>query len=241
MTDFKAIFRLAPILSNYRRAFIKVISSSFLGAIFEGVSLALLVPFLFSIESGNIQLELESETWFVETLNLFASKIPFELTPIHLVVIIILLIVLKSITGFLHEYIYSRAYAEFAEDLRTLAFRKALYTELSYIEQKGTGKLVNTISEQTWSVTDTAFSFAGLIFHGFSILILTTLLLLLSWQMTLIVFAIATLISFDNAVLYKANRVTFQKSCGIGTRNYKHNNSRNSRNTNRQNVQSGVL
>ncbi|MFK7803265.1 MAG: ABC transporter ATP-binding protein [Anaerolineae bacterium] len=193
MQDFNTIYRLKPLLKEYLWTFASVIGSGLLGSLFESVGIALFIPFLYSLEAGAF--ELESETWLVDVLNGWTETIPTENRVAIIVSAIFALIILKSGVTFLHEYLSSKGYAEIACRLRQLTFDKVMRIRMSVVDQRGSGKLVNTLNNQTWATADAIFSFAGLLFHGFSIIILTGLLFLISWQLTLFVILVAAIIS----------------------------------------------
>ncbi|MEM8858499.1 MAG: ABC transporter ATP-binding protein [Chloroflexota bacterium] len=201
MQGFQTINRLKPYASGYRRTFSGIIGLGLFGAILESVSIALLIPFLYSLETGSLALELDSSTWLQATLNQILAYIPEDNQSIIIIGAIIALIIAKSLVNFLDEYLSSRGYALFAFQLRKLAYEKLHRVEMSHIDRSDAGKLVNTINDQTWGVTDVDFSFLMLLLHSFSILVLTLLLFLISWQLTLLVGLVSILISFSTRLV----------------------------------------
>ncbi len=142
MQDFNTIYRLKPLIKEYRWTFAAVVGSGLLGSLFESVGIALFIPFLYSLETGSFQFE--TETWLVDRLTQLVEQIPAENRVVVLLITIFTLIIVKSLVTFLHEYLSSKGYADFAYYLRQLTFNKILNVKMSFIDQQNSGKLVNT-------------------------------------------------------------------------------------------------
>ena len=193
MQEFKIISQLNPLLKANRSMLMTVVGAGMVGILFESVSIGLLIPFIYSLESEAFAFE--SDVWLVNAFNDWLQIIPAENRITTLLIAIFALIILKSFVDFAYEYVYSKGFASLAYKLRQQVFHRLMSVEMRFIDRFPSGKLVNTLNDQTWSTADTLFSVAGIYVNIFSICLLTLLLFLVSWQLTLFVFVIGGLIS----------------------------------------------
>jgi subfamily B ATP-binding cassette protein MsbA len=167
-----------------------VIVLGLLAPLFEGVGIGLLVPLLNGFAGAG---EGGSGSAAVDWLgNLFADVSPDRRLAV-IVCCIFLVIVLKNALGYGNALVYSAMTARVGHRMRTGIFRQLLTVGLSYVEGEQSGRLMNVLTTETWRTTHALSQFVALIVAVCSVLVLGSLLLLLSWRLTLVV-ALAMLV-----------------------------------------------
>ncbi|MEJ1938042.1 ABC transporter transmembrane domain-containing protein, partial [Nostoc sp. NIES-2111] len=85
--------------------------------------------------------------------------------------------------------------------MRSRIFHQLLSISYSFLEGNESGKMMNTLASETWRTGQALSAFISLIITSCTISVFTILLLLLSWQLTLLVVIIMALISISIQLL----------------------------------------
>jgi subfamily B ATP-binding cassette protein MsbA len=202
MKEAKAIRPLLPLLRLYPWGILAIITLGILSSLSEGLGISLFAPLLQNL--GQTTNQTSSENFLIGFLNrLFIHTTPDK----RLLVIslcIFLSVLLKNCLAYSSAIFYSRLYLRMSYRLHASVFKQLLSVSYSFLDSNQSGKLLNTLHTQTWGAVDATFTFVDLVVNVFRVFIFTILLLLVSWQMTLL--AVVTLVLISLAI----QRVSYQ-------------------------------
>jgi ATP-binding cassette, subfamily B, bacterial MsbA len=105
--------------------------------------------------------------------------------------LILLLVAVKTAVVGLEAWVSTAVVARITRDLRVRLFRQMLDVGLGYHTRSDPGSLLNTMDVQTQRTSDALTALTGLITSASMMLVFIGILLLLSWQLTLIVLVTA--------------------------------------------------
>lgn len=177
---------LHPLLRRYPWIMMGVITTGVLSALAEGIGLGLFIPLLKSFEEGSGAAT--TGTWFVDEVGQLFSNTPTEQRLMLLAACIVGAVVFKALMAYGRDVFYSLLDARVGHYLRTNLFKQYLTVSYRYWEQNDSDRLYNTLATETWRTIDALSAFAHLIVTAFTLAIYATLLLLISWPLTLLVF-----------------------------------------------------
>jgi subfamily B ATP-binding cassette protein MsbA len=165
----------------------------------EGIGVGLIIPFIESLHSN------QAAPGALRFLSGPFSRIPAE-TRIWLIPLCILAsIVLRNALLYLNTLIFSRLNWSICHQLRCEVFDQLLSVSYGFLEQKKAGNLLHTLNGQTWQATQALSSLAGMVVNACTILVFVSLMLMISWPLTLLTAGISVLISIT---AYAATRNT---------------------------------
>ena len=185
---------LLPLLRWYPWVIPAVIVLGVLSALAEGVGISLFIPLLQGTSSSQTAL-FNGQSGLVGSLGQLFASIPPDRRLAIVAACIFGSILLKTILGLAHSVLSSWLDAHIGHRLRAGIFEQLLSVSYSFIQQDQGGKLLNTLSTETWRVGSALFTLIGLITTSCTLLVYLVLLFLISWQFTLLVGATMLLIS----------------------------------------------
>ena len=94
--------------------------------------------------------------------------------------------VLKNVLSYSYFLVSQWVNASISHRLRCGTLNQLLSVGQSYLDTHDSGKLLNTLGTDTWRVSSAFEVLAGMIINVCITLILSILLLVISWQLTLI-------------------------------------------------------
>jgi subfamily B ATP-binding cassette protein MsbA len=191
----KTLRALLPLLRRHRLALLAVVMLGLAASLSEGVGISLFLPFLQSIDpAGAQQGGLASNRILAGIDGLFAGY--SRETRLWLIPVCIFgSIVVRNALLYSNTLVFSLVNWRICHQLRCGLFRQLLRIGCEFIERRKTGNLLHTLNGQTWQTSQALGAFAGLITSACTIVVLTALLLLISWKLTLLVAAAMVLVS----------------------------------------------
>ena len=105
----------------------------------------------------------------------------------YIVAAILALTVCKGLLVCGHSALAARINSQATHVLRMRIFSRLLNLSQAQLEATGTARLINLLATDTWHTSDALSLFIGLVINACSILVFTTLLIALSWKLTLLV------------------------------------------------------
>lgn len=193
MKEAKAIKALLPLLTLYRWKILGVVILGILAAFWEGLGISLFIPFLQNLGQTNNQVE--SENLWLGFLNQLFNQVPPDRRILVISLCIFSSLILKNYLIYSSAIFYSRLYWRMSYQLHANVFKQLLSVSYSFLDSSQSGKLLNTLHTQTWEAVDATFTFVDLIGNVFTIVVFAILLLLTSWQLTLLAVVALVLIS----------------------------------------------
>jgi ATP-binding cassette, subfamily B, bacterial MsbA len=159
-----------------------------LAALSEGLSISLFIPL--------VQDQIGTQT--VGAAGRFAELfqwIPSQHRLLWIGISIVLCIVLKNVLSYSYALLFQGVNAQITHRIRCGVLSQLLSMGQSYHDTHDSGKLLNTLATETWRVSSAFTVLAGVIINICMTLILSILLLLISWKLTLITGCLLLLIS----------------------------------------------
>lgn len=184
---------LRPLLQRHRWLVVGILVTGVLSALAEGIGISLFIPFLHSLDQASFQAE--ANNWLIEELGgLFNAVAPDQ----RLLVISACIfgsILIKAMLSYGHDALYSILSARVGHRLRSDVFDQLLSVSYSFLERSKSGDHLNTLSTETWRANEALSVLLGLAITISALLVYVTLLVLISWKMTLLVLAVMAAIS----------------------------------------------
>ncbi|NJK47393.1 ATP-binding cassette domain-containing protein [Candidatus Gracilibacteria bacterium] len=181
MSSYKFLFQ-------YARRFPLLIATafvlSFLCAIFNGVGTALIVPLLFSGLSG-MPSELDKAPPIINKLMSLFQGVPEDTKSLLIFGVILSMIVLKNVTQYLSSLVGGHLSRSMTNSMKLDGLRLLLDVDLDYYAKHKAGDIMSYI---THDIVNAANSIGMVIFLAqvsITIFTYTSILVLISWQLTL--------------------------------------------------------
>jgi subfamily B ATP-binding cassette protein MsbA len=193
----KQYLKLLRFVRPYTGAFI--LASVFMGisALFDGVSLAMLVPLTDKVLTDKkiiIPTKLpEFAAGIVDKIN----NIPREALLNYLAIGVLLLVFLKGVFNFLQSYLMSDIGQKVVRDIKAKLYGKLQQLSLDYFTQKRGGELISRITNDV-KLVENAVSYGStdLIYQGLQVVIFLFLTFFIYFKLALISVFLIPLISF---------------------------------------------
>ena len=183
---------LLPLLRRHPFALLTVILLGTLASLSEGIGITLFVPFLQSLDSESVSL---GNNRVLTLLSAVFSAFPRE-TRLWLIPLCIFeCIVFRNALLYGNTFLFSSINWRICHQLRCGIFRNLLNVSYEFLEERKTGNLLNTLNGQTWQTSQALSAVAGLITTACTIVVFSVLMLLISWQLTLVIAVAMLLIS----------------------------------------------
>lgn len=193
MKEAKAIETLLPLLKIYPFAVPIVVILGILSSISEGLGISLFIPFIQNFEqlsesSGN-------NSFLISFLNNLFAGIPPQQRLFIIPLCILATILIKN--GFLYcnTIFFSWLNWRISHRLRCNIFQQLLKVNYSFLESQQSGKFVSILNNETWQTAQALAALISLIISICTISVFVTLLVLISWQLTLLVGIFVVVIS----------------------------------------------
>ncbi|MBE9034288.1 ABC transporter ATP-binding protein [aff. Roholtiella sp. LEGE 12411] len=194
MREAQVFKQLLPLLKLYPRIIFIIIILGILSSIFEGLGISLFIPLLQSfIETKS---PTENSNFLLSLLNRIFINISTNNRLLIISSCILGSIFLKNCLIFGNAILFGWLSSRIGHRLRSGVFKQLLSVSYSFIENNDSGKLINILASETWQTTEALSNWISLIITISTIAIYVSLLLLISWQITLLVAVLMVLISF---------------------------------------------
>ncbi len=193
MTPFHTVRGLIPALRVHRWALPTVIVLGILSSLAEGLGIGLFAPLLDALLPGS---EGETPSRFLAALSRpFEGLEPGRRIPAMATAIFVIILV-RSGLAYLHSGLFSWLDADVGHHLRSGVFRRLLTMNISRLERDRAGHFLNVLASDTWRATEALKIVVYLVIAASTVVVYGTLLLLVSWRLTLVVLLATAAISF---------------------------------------------
>ncbi|MBD2501627.1 ABC transporter ATP-binding protein [Anabaena azotica] len=186
-TNILAILRLYP------WSIPVIVSLGTLSSFFEGIGISLFIPLLQSLDGSS--LTTGNNSFLVGVLNHIFVNVSPNNRLIIIAISIVASISIKNLLIYGNSILFAWFNSRIGHDLRSRIFHQLLSISYSFLEGNESGKLMNTLASETWRTGQALSAFVSLIINCCTISVFTILLLLLSWQLTVLVAILMALIS----------------------------------------------
>ena len=184
---------LMPLLSLYPWAIPVITILGMLSSFFEGLSISLFIPLLQNLDQPGAQAT-NNNSW-ANWLNQLFAQVPYGDRFLVIAASIFIFILIKTGLAYGNSVLFSWYNSRISNQLRIRVFRQLLSVNYSFIENSESGKLINTLTTETWQTSRALAVLVHLITTLCTAFVYIVLLLLISWQLTLLVTVVMALIS----------------------------------------------
>jgi ATP-binding cassette, subfamily B, bacterial MsbA len=200
----RALRALFPLLHLRFWALSLLIILGVLTALTEGLSISLFIPLVQSqLGAGSAGV--------VGRLGALFQGIPADRRIFWVGASVLVCVVLKNVLSYGYSLVSYRINASISHRLRSGIFNQLLRVDQAYLDAHDSGKLLNTLATDTWRVTAAFEVLASTIINVCLTLILTILLLLISWKLTLVTGCLLLLVSrIIQSLTYRVKRLSSQ-------------------------------
>ncbi|MEH2115714.1 ABC transporter ATP-binding protein [Nostoc sp.] len=214
MSTKKLLLRFAK---PYPGLILLTILLGFSGALFNGISTALIVPVVLKIVGQQIDL-----TTAPPILKKIMS--PFDNTPETYRVgvmagAIIFTIILKNLANYASSLASSSLSRKLTSDMRENGLRLLLDVDIDYYAKTKVGDLINRLGGEVGRAASAISSTVKIVILGITILVFVGLLLSISWQLTIIATLLLSLVTLINQYAISRSK-TFGKQLSEMSRAY---------------------
>lgn len=193
MKESKAIRTLLPLLKLYPWGIPAIIILGILSSFSEGLGISLFIPLLQGLDQANAQAI--NGNFLLRIFNQLFIHFPPNTRLIIIALCILGAVLLKNCLSYSNSILFAWLNSQIGHRLRSDIFNQFLTVNCSFLEGKESGKLMNTLATETWRTSQALGVLVNLIINICTILVFTTLLLLISWQLTILVAVSLGLIS----------------------------------------------
>ncbi len=194
MKEQKVIRAIRPLVKRHPWAIAAMVVLGLLEALTEGLGISLFIPFLYSLDSEVVGAG--SGDGLARVLTGLFEAVPAADRLRFISAAIFSLVLLRSVLAYGNGLLFSWVDVRISHHLRRRVFDRLLRVGMRFIERTRSGKLWNALEGETWTATDAVSTAAGLVINIATVVIFTSILLLISWPLTLMVAAALFLISF---------------------------------------------
>ena len=187
-TLLRALKALFPLLRLQPWLLSGMIALGVLAALSEGLSISLFIPLV------QDQMGTQTAGAAGRLAELF-QWIPSQHRLLWIGFSILICMVLKNFLSYSYSLLFQGVNAQITHRIRCGVLHQVLSVGQSYHDTHDSGKLLNTLATETWRVSSAFTVLANVIINICMTLILSTLLLLISWKLTLITGCLLLLIS----------------------------------------------
>lgn len=209
----KDYLKLLKFVGPYKGLFLMAIVCMGFSAIFDGVSLAMIVPLADKVLTNKkiiIPAKLpDFLAGFVDKINNTSPEILLN----YMVVAVLVLFLLKGIFGFLQSYFMSDIGQRVIRDIRSRLYTKIQSLSLNYFTHKRGGELMSRITNDVRLVENAvSFGSTDLIYQSLQIVIFAIVIFFIYFKMALVSFVFLPLISLPIIKVGKALRKLSKRS-----------------------------
>src|SRR5262249_44263352 len=154
-----------------------------LSSLFEGVSLALIIPIIEALQGG---VGGQSRGPVIDLVFWLLSLVPLSSTLLAALFAIIGALILKNAISYLNVAVLVVFDGRRSHALRTAVFRSILERPLAEHERERVGRSLNVLTTETWRATDAINALFTIVTSISTIVVFLTLLFLLSWQLSVV-------------------------------------------------------
>jgi subfamily B ATP-binding cassette protein MsbA len=168
-----------------------IIVLALLTSLFEGVGLTLVIPLVQSLgQDGGPYIS----RGYLGFLEKFIGSIPSADRTATVLGLMFAAILAKSVISYANMTLLGLVYGRISHRLRTAIFNRIVSIPLATLERQESGTLLNTLSNETWRVTDAVNHIYAIITSASTAVVFIALLVVLDWKKALLAIACLSLI-----------------------------------------------
>jgi len=167
---------------------------SVLASVADGLSISMLIPLLSTLFEG-ASLIGDDEGPVAVALGRIANMAGPNNRLELIASLIVGLVAFRALVSYLNGVTATRLSGEISLRMRSTIHANLLGVDYQYICVTDYGKMINTLDGETWKVTDAILSIFELFSYICMILVFGTILLLISWKLTLAITVLVTMVS----------------------------------------------
>lgn len=181
MTSNLPIYRqIVTVLWQYPRNVALLLGSSFLGVFSEGLGLGLILPLLQPELAQNVFAQLPQLMPLADWLQRLTL-----IERVRLAAVVLLGVVLvRNLLVVATRFAALKLQEQIEYDFKMQTMRQLHALELRFIHRQQVGGMFTTLTQYTWQATTMMNFVTGAVADGFALLVYSTIMLLVSWQLT---------------------------------------------------------
>ena len=166
---------------------------SVLNSVADGLSVSLLIPFLIMLFGGGGE---APEAGTFESALLVVTRFAGPGREIAFVSgLIVLLVAFRSAVAYVEGLVSNWISGKISCDIRSQIHENLLRVNFEYVCVNDNGRLLNALDGEAWSATDAITTLFGLFTSLCMALVFSTILLLISWKLTIVVVLLVVVVS----------------------------------------------
>lgn len=210
-----------PLLLNLARRHPRLILLNvllgFSGALFNGVSTALIIPVLLSFLGQPVATQ--GAPPIIQSLLTPFLNAGGDYTLWLMALAILVLILLKNLASYCNTVVAGLLKRSTANDLRDQGLRLLLEVDMDYYVKTGMGDVINRLNGEVSRAASAVSTITRTLTVGITVLVFVGLLLSMSWELTVVSTALLTIVALANQSSISRSR-TFGKLLSEASRNY---------------------
>jgi subfamily B ATP-binding cassette protein MsbA len=203
---------LGHAIRRYPLRSILLVILSLLSSVADGLSVSLIIPLLVTLFKGVSLSTGDDDGALIQLLNRISHVAGPGNELIAIASIIVGLVALRSVLVYWDVQIASWISGNISHEIRAKIHANLLGVDYQYVALEDNGRLLNTLDGETWRTTDAITTIFGLFTNVCMIGAFTTVLLLISWKLTVIVIALVGAVSLLRRLLDTRTRKLSEQS-----------------------------
>ncbi|NET44923.1 ABC transporter ATP-binding protein [Okeania sp. SIO2B3] len=176
----------------------------FAGGLFNGVNTALIVPILLQISGQEI--ELKGSPPIIQFLLSPFDGVPEKYRLVVMLLAVILTIILKNLTTYLKNLLSVAFTRSLTNSIKSEMFQTLMDSDLDFFTKVKVGDLTKRLGSDTAQCTQTINAYINIVTQSITILLFVSILISISWQLTLISTLLVTLIAGINQLFIRRSK-----------------------------------
>lgn len=187
---------------RYRWLILASILFGFTSAIFNGVSVALIVPIILSVIDENM-MKLKGMPPILSKPMSFFDNFSGETRIIIMLSTILILIILKNATSVINTIITGDFARKLANSIKKDILQLLMEVDLDFFQKAKIGTLISNLENESTRTSNSIQTFLQILTISFNVLIYTSILISISWKLTLLAFFFLFCLSLTNQIFIK--------------------------------------
>ncbi|NES68788.1 MAG: ABC transporter ATP-binding protein, partial [Okeania sp. SIO2D1] len=180
------------------------ITLGFAGGLFNGVNTALIVPILLKISGQEI--ELKGAPPIIQFLLSPFDGVPEKYRLVVMLLAVILTIVLKNLTTYLRMLLSVAFTRSLTNSIKSEMFQTLMDSDLDFFTKVKVGDLTKRLGSDTAQCTATINAYINLVTQSITILLFVSILISISWELTLTSTLLIGLIASINQLFIRRSK-----------------------------------
>ena len=193
ISEFKIYKNIKPLLRPYPWSIPLIVTLGCLSSIMEGIGIGLFIPLINTL--ANTKNFIKTDNYILDWFNGLFENIPPDRRLYTIVAFIFFSITFKALLYYVNRIVFEWFNSRFSHRLRTRIFDQVLKVNYRFLENNRYGNLFNILTTETWRTGSALSTLINLVIILFNIVVYLTMMLIISWRLTVIVGAAMVIIS----------------------------------------------